>query len=139
MKHLVSLLIISLATTTLALADTTTSPTEKVVEHHIQSGNDRNIEEVMRDYADDAILIAPGGVLFKGKQAIRTSFEQLMAQDTGSAVVPNQKVFEGEVGYVVWTMDAGTAGAAHGSDTFIVRNGKIEVQTVTIFQPGQDK
>lgn len=138
MKYLLSLSVITLLTTTAVMADSAVSTTEKVVEHHINSGNNRNIEEVMHDYADDAILIAPGGIVYKGKQAIRTSFEQLMAQDGGSAVVPAQKVFEGDVGYVVWTMNAGTGSMAHGSDTFIVHDGKIRVQTVTIFQPGQD-
>ena len=112
--------------------------TQQVVEHHIQSGNNRDLEAVMSDYADDAILIAPGGVLYKGKPEIQTSFEQLLAQDGGSIITADQKVFEAEVGYIVWTMNAGQPGAAHGSDTFIVHNGKIVVQTVTIFQPGQD-
>ena len=136
MKRLALIFITTILTTTSALADTAISSTQKVVEHHVQSGNDRNIEEVMHDYADDAILIGPGGTVYKGKQAIRTSFEQLMQQDAGSIITADQKVFEGEVGYVVWTMNAGTPGAAHGSDTFIVHNGKIAVQTVVIFQSG---
>ena len=134
MKHLASIPALILLTTGLVMAQTPATTTEKVVEHHIQSGNDRNVEAVMEDYADDAILIAPGGIVHKGKQAIRGSFEELVAQGDGPVVIPDQKVYEGEVGYVVWTMNAGPA-AIHGTDTFIVKNGKIVVQTVTIFQP----
>ena len=116
------------------MADTAIPSTETVVEHHMQSGNNRNVEEVMRDYADNAILISPDGV-YKGKQAIRTSYEQLVAQGSESVITADRKIFEGEVGYVAWSMNAGQGPAVHGSDTFIVKNGKIVVQTVTIFLP----
>lgn len=138
MKCLAMLLFTNFIIATVAVADTSISPTERVVEHHMLSGNNRNVEEVMRDYADDAILVGPDGV-YKGKQAIRKSYEQLVSQGSDSIITADRKVFEGEVGYVAWTMNAGQGPAVHGSDTFIVKNGKIVVQTVTIFLPAPGK
>ena len=134
MKHIVLLLATSLLAVTSARAGTIPT-TEQVVEHHMRSGNAQQVEEVMHDYAANAILVAPDGV-HKGKQAIRASYEQL-ASGPKSTITADRKVFEGEVGYVAWTMNAGQPGAVHGTDTFIVRKGKIVVQTVTIFQPNQ--
>lgn len=135
MKHLVLLLATSLLTVSSVLAGTTIPTTEQVVEHHMRAGNEQNVAEVMRDYAANAILVAPDGV-HKGKQAIRASYKQL-ASGPKSTITADRKVFEGEVGYVAWTMNAGQPGAVHGTDTFIVRHGKIVVQTVTMFQPNQ--
>lgn len=134
MKRLALLLITNFILTATVMADASISTTEQVVAHHMQSGNDRNVEEVMRDYDDNAILISPDGV-YKGKQAIRKSYEQLVAQGSDSIITADRKVFEGEVGYVAWSMNAGQGPAVHGSDTFIVKNGKIVAQTVTIFLP----
>lgn len=134
MKRLALLLIPNIIAVAVVMADTSIPSTESVVAHHMQSGNNRNVEEVMRDYADNAILISPDGV-YKGKQAIRKSYEQLVAQGSESVITADRKVFEGEVGYVAWSMNAGQGPAVHGSDTFIVKNGKIVVQTVTIFLP----
>ena len=135
MKHLILLLATSLLTATSAWAETPVPTTEQVVEHHMQAGNEQNVAAVMHDYAANAILVAPDGV-HKGKQAIRASYEQL-ASGPKSTITADRKVFEGEVGYVAWTMNAGQPGAVHGTDTFIVHHGKIVVQTVTMFQPGQ--
>ena len=134
MKRLALLLITNIITAPFVMADASIPSTETIVEHHMQSGNNRNVEEVMRDYADNAILISPDGV-YKGKQAIRASYEQLVAQGSESVITADRKIFEGEVGYVAWSMNAGQGPAVHGSDTFIVKNGKIVVQTVTIFLP----
>ncbi|MBF8269237.1 MAG: hypothetical protein HW386_946 [Gammaproteobacteria bacterium] len=118
-----------------ANGQTQQSPAERIVEHHMASGNSRNIDEIMTDYADDAILIAPDGAVHKGKQAILASFQQLMTQDPSSIITPTRKIYEGDVGYIVWTINAGQPNVVNGSDTFIIRDGKIVVQTVTILPP----
>jgi hypothetical protein len=116
-----------------AAAQTPVSPVQKVVEHHVASGTSQNVAEIMRDYADDALLIAPDGV-YKGKQAIQGAFEQLLAQPAPDMTI-TRSVYEDDIGYIYWSMNAGQPGALSGSDTFIVRNGKIKVQTVAIFPP----
>lgn len=124
----------ALLITVTATAQTSVSPAEKIVEHHLASADSRNVEEIVRDYADDAILISPDGVN-KGKQAIHTAFQQMMAQQPFPALTTTRKVFEGNVGYITWTMNAGQPNAVSGTDTFIIRNGKIVVQTVAILTP----
>lgn len=135
MKHLLLLLATSLLAVTSVWAETAIPTTEQVVEHHMRAGNEQNVAGVMHDYGADAILVAPDGV-YKGKQAIRASYEKL-ASGPKATITADRKVFEGEVGYVAWTMNAGQPGAVHGTDTFIVRHGKIVVQTVTMFQPSK--
>ncbi|MFO1409722.1 MAG: hypothetical protein U1F06_04995 [Steroidobacteraceae bacterium] len=47
-------------------------------------------------------------------------------------LVVQQQVYAGEIGYITWTQNAGTPQEVHGSDTFVVRNGRIVAQTVAI-------
>ena len=124
----------TLLVTIAASGQTPVSPAGQIVEHHLASGNSRNLDEIMRDYTDDAIVIAPDGVN-KGKQAIHAAFQKMISQEPYPVITATQKIYEGNVGYIVWTMNAGQPNAMHGSDTFIIRDGKIVVQTVAIFAP----
>ena len=109
------------------------SPAETVVSHHMSAIGSGKVDEVMNDYADNAIMISPNGVV-KGKQAIRGVFD-MMIKPGPSAMAPIEmktQVFEGEFGYITWVQNAGKPGEQKGSDTFVLRNGKIVLQTVAI-------
>ncbi len=101
---------------------------EQIVNHHLTAAGAGDANAVARDYADDAVLIMPDNT-YKGRPAIRSVFEQLLAKKAPPLVV-KRKVFEGDVGYLTWSMNAGKPGEVDGSDTFVVQNGKIVAQTV---------
>ncbi len=85
----------------------------------------------MRDYADDAVMIVSGKV-YRGKPAIEGVFKALLSDSARAPLVTNQKVYEGGIGYLLWTQKAPKGGEIHGSDTFVVRDGKIHAQTVAM-------
>ena len=134
MKHRKLIMIPAIFIAFSVFGQTSVYPTRQVVEHHLNAGNSRNLDEIMLDYADDAILIAPDGVN-KGKPAIQAAFQQLFTQDPYPVITLTREVYEGDVGYIVWTMNTGQPGALQGSDTFIIREGKIVVQTVAVLPP----
>ena len=136
MKRQALLFLTIIMTPAFAMAETAIAPAERVVEHHMQAGNNRNLEAMLSDYAADAILVSPDGVV-KGKQAIRSAFAKMMTQEPYPVITPDKKIYEGNVGYIVWTANAGQANELHGSDTFILRDGKIVVQTVATFPSNQ--
>ena len=107
------------------------SPAEAVVNHHMSAVGSGKLDDVMSDYADNAVMISPNGVA-KGKQAIRGVFETLLKPGP-NALAPIElktQVFEGEFGYITWAQNTGKPGEQKGSDTFVLRNGKIALQTV---------
>ena len=99
--------------------------TRTTVERHMAALQSGEIDRVMEDYTDDSVFIINLGGVFKGRDAIRPFFE-------ASAGMPGftqtAAYVEGDTYYVTWTAD----GIELGSDTLVVREGKIAVQTVTV-------
>lgn len=114
-----------------ALADEQTEETERVVMRHLAASEAGDASVVPRDYAEDAVVIF-GTETAIGVDAVQQVFEDLYAR-TQMRLTYTTTVFEGNVGYVVWTMDE-----LRGSDTFIVRNGKIVAQTGVVFAPAAE-
>ncbi len=99
--------------------------TRAVVDRHMAALQSGDIDTVMQDYTDESVFIINLGGVFKGKDAIRPFFE-------ASAGMPGftqtATYAEGDTYYVTWTAD----GIELGSDTIIIRDGAIAVQTVTV-------
>ena len=106
---------------------------EQLVARHLAAAAQGDVEAIVADYADDAVTISPGGVT-RGKEELRKLFTGIFGGAPGSRapLVVQQQVFTDEIGYITWTQNAGTPAEVHGSDTFLVRDGKIVAQTVAI-------
>jgi hypothetical protein len=106
---------------------TDTAQTRETIEHHL-SALTKGLDEVLKDYNDETMIYTPEGT-FQGMANVRTFFEGF----TGGLPEGFMEAFEvlrmdveGEVGYLLWSA---TPYAPIGTDTFIVRDGKIAVQT----------
>ena len=131
MKYRHALLSVLCATALPLVASAAESAAQQIVAHHLEASGKGDVEAVAADYADNAILILPDTVV-RGKKAIRETFAKLLTPGASqlAPVVTEKRVFEGDIGYIVWTQNAGKPGEVRGSDTFVVRNGKIVTQTV---------
>jgi ketosteroid isomerase-like protein len=102
-----------------------TDETRTVVERHMAALQSGTIDNVMEDYTDESVFIINLGGVFKGRDAIRPFFE-------GSAGMPGfteiAAFVEGDAYYVTWTAD----GIDFGSDTIVVKEDKIALQTVVV-------
>lgn len=105
-----------------------TAETKAVVEHHMAALQAGDIDAVMEDYTDESIFLINMGGVFIGKEAIRPFFE---AAGSPPGFTETSVQVEGEAYLVTWSAD----GLPFGSDTLIVRDGKIAVQTVVISLP----
>jgi len=114
----------------LSLARVQTDITERVVMRHLAASKAGDASVVPRDYARDAVVIF-GGQASAGIDAVQQVFDDLYAR-TPLDLTYTTRTFEGKVGYVVWTMNRLT-----GSDSFIVEDGKITVQTGVVFNAGE--
>jgi len=104
------------------------SPSD-VVNHHMSVVNTGNIDALISDYADDAVVLQAGQAT-QGKAPIKAMLTPLFGPDAAKLnIVPTKIWQEGDVGFVTWTANGG---ALKGQDSFLVKNGKIEVQAVWI-------
>jgi hypothetical protein len=102
--------------------------TEPVVTRHLQAFFRKSIDGVVEDYAADAVFVVPNGPL-RGTGDIRgffTEFIHTLPPGFLEAFKMHRQEFVGEMGYIVWEA---LPWVELGTDTFVVRNGKIVLQT----------
>ena len=104
-----------------------TETTRTVVARHLAELGAGNIDGVMADYAGDAIMVSNLGGITRGTEALRAIFSHTPG-DLFDGMEITAEHFDGEIGYVAWK----TGRIPMGSDTFVVRDGKIVAQTVAM-------
>jgi ketosteroid isomerase-like protein len=104
--------------------------TSEVLDHHLKSFAEYDVDGAVADYASDAVLFVPSGPL-KGPEAIRTLFEVLIAEfaKPGSSFTMQLRSVEGDHAYILWTAETEDNSYEFATDTFVVRNGKIVAQS----------
>jgi ketosteroid isomerase-like protein len=108
------------------------SDTEIIVRHHLQAFvEQQGLEAILNDYADDACFLSEGRA-YCGKPSIREFFEGFIAALPPNAIdqfTLRSLRAQGDVVYITWS--AGPE-LPLGTDTFIVRKGRIVAQTFAI-------
>ena len=104
-----------------------TEITQKIVGRHIRAMAKADMDAVLSDYTEDSVVYWAEGAA-RGLEEIR-NFAQTFFDSVPEGFWKNaenlQAVFDGEVGYTLWK----SAGVPVGTDTYIVRDGKIAIQT----------
>jgi uncharacterized protein (TIGR02246 family) len=102
---------------------------QEVFQHHAQALGAGDLDEIVADYADDAVFITPAGVQ-RGKDGIRTAFTQLLADVPDAAWDLKTQIYEDDLLFLEWAADAAQTRVDDGIDTFVFRDGLIRAQTV---------
>jgi ketosteroid isomerase-like protein len=118
---------------------TTANRTEQVIGQHLSAFLEgRGVDEILADYHEDAVLVAPQAV-YRGKPEIRGFFVGFLANLPPGARDDfrlERRECTGDLGYIVWSVKGSVP---LGTDTFIVRNGKIAQQTFAMYpKPSAD-
>lgn len=114
--------------------DTRTIDTEGVVRRHLQTFVERKgLDAIVSDYTDEACLLNESST-HRGKPEIRRFFEDFIAGLPPRAIdefaLRSLRV-DGDVAHITWS--AGRE-LLLGTDTFVVRGGKIVSQTVAMYR-----
>ena len=106
--------------------------TKEVLDNHLRSFGEGDLNGILSDYAPGAVLFTPNGPL-RGTDSIRPLFESMIAEFGKPGAVFNMKhqSVDGDYGYILWTAETADNVYEVGTDTFIVRNGKIVAQSYT--------
>jgi ketosteroid isomerase-like protein len=105
--------------------------TEEILLKHLQAFGSGDVDAIMADYDDAAVLIMPDATL-RGRAEIRLGFEALLEDlPPGSTIEVSKQIVEGEIAYIVWSGESQKVKIPFATDTFVVRDGKIVAQTFT--------
>ena len=102
---------------------------EEVFAHHAQALGAGDLDEIVADYADDAVVITPAGTML-GKDGVRAAFTQLLSDVPNASWDLKTQIYEGDVLFLEWVADSASTRVDDGVDTFVFRNGLIRAQTV---------
>jgi ketosteroid isomerase-like protein len=104
--------------------------TKDVVGRHLEFFGKGDLKGILSDYAPGAVLFTPDGPL-NGADAIRPFFQAMIAEfgKPGSAFSMKQQFAEGDYAYILWTAETADNVYEMGTDTQVVRDGKIVAQS----------
>jgi len=105
--------------------------TKDVVDRHLRCFSQGDLDGILADYAPGAVLFTPDGPL-RGDQ-VRQLFQAMIAEfgKPGATFNLKQQFIEGEQAYALWTAETADNVYELGTDTFVVRAGKIVAQSFT--------
>jgi ketosteroid isomerase-like protein len=106
--------------------------TKDVIDHHLQAFGQRDLKGILSDYAPDVIFFTSQGPL-RGPDAIKPLFQAMIAEfaKPGATFNLKQQFVAGDYAYILWTAETADNRYELGTDTFVVRNGKIVAQSFT--------
>jgi ketosteroid isomerase-like protein len=108
----------------------------EVFAHHVKALNEANFEDIAYDYAEQAVFITKDDGVVRGREAIKKWFTGVLAGPlVGAKFDATTLIVEGDVLYLEWKGE-GTTNNASGVDTFIIRDGHIQAQTVKVLSLG---
>ncbi|HVZ27527.1 MAG TPA: hypothetical protein VG798_02630 [Rhizomicrobium sp.] len=119
---------------------------QAVLDRHVAAMKAGDLNAVMADYDDNAMVIAPHGIapgeksvsgndVFAGKTSIRKFFEVLTdkAHNPGAKSMTVEYETRGsDVTVMHWVQFPGASNQISGNDTWIIRDGKVIAQIVAV-------
>jgi len=122
---------------------------KQVVQRHVAMVQKGDVNAVMADFAADAVLVASPGVFSgtrpaseatatDGNKNIRKFYEILTDKDhfaAAKSMVSQIEQLSDEVALLHWKQFPGTPQEVSGLDIFVVRNGKVAIQSIFVDPP----
>jgi ketosteroid isomerase-like protein len=103
--------------------------TAEVFEGRMAALREGNLDLAFCYYAEDAVVVMPGSVI-RGREQVKAGFVSFGALFGGQLPQLSSLTVEGDVVLVTFSITGDIASIEDGADTFIIRDGRIQSQTV---------
>jgi ketosteroid isomerase-like protein len=106
--------------------------TKEIIDHHLKAFGERDLKGVLADYAPEVVFFTPNGPL-RGTEAIKPLFEAMITEfgKPGARFSMREQFVQGDYGYILWSAETADNVYELGTDTFVVRDGRIVAQSFT--------
>jgi len=102
---------------------------EEIFTHHAQALGAEDLDATVLDYADNAYIVTPDGVM-RGKDAVRNFFAGVFQAIPKAQWSLKTTIYVENVLFLEWAANSTKASVSDGVDTFIFKDGLIATQTV---------
>ena len=107
-----------------------TRSTGQVFQDHLRRrAEGRLLEDLDEDYAEDVVLLCEHEPTI-GRDAVRESAERLQLQLPRGSFQYVSRHVHGEYAFLRWRAESDDTVLENGADTFVIRNGRIVMQSV---------
>lgn len=106
---------------------------------HLERFGRGDVDGLLSEYADDVVFFTRDAVL-RGPGQLRPLFEAMVAEfsQAGVSFELLARHAEGEFAYIAWKAETPNNSYALGSDSFVVRGGKIVMQSSAVAATPKD-
>jgi hypothetical protein len=102
----------------------------EVFEDHLRLRSRGELEaDLERNYAEDVILMCETGTL-RGRDAVRDSARRLGLQLPEASFAFAAREVAGDYAFLVWSARSERFTVEHGADSFVIRDGRIVMQSI---------
>ena len=104
--------------------------TRALLQRHLSAFLGNDLDAVLRDYTDESMLVTADAT-YTGRQVIRGFFAELVPlfPKAKSRLDLDRMVVDGEMAFIVWHATTPAVTVTLGTDTFVLKDGKIHRQT----------
>lgn len=103
--------------------------TREVFEDHLRHRMEHDLEADLHNYAPDCVILTGYGV-YRGHAGVRESGEILGTDIPNGAYTYTTKLDADGLAFLEWTAESDKIRVQDGVDSFLIRDGKIVVQTI---------
>ena len=110
-----------------------------VLDHHVANMKSGNLDGVLSDYAPDAVVVTPAGMVSPSGVFAGANVKKLFSVLTDKDHVPGNKTMQThyetlapDTVKMTWVQFRGTNQEVSGYDVFVIRGGKVAYQTVIV-------
>lgn len=111
----------------------------KVLDHHAAAMKSGDLNGVLSDYAGDAVIVTPAGMITPDGVFVGSEIRKLFSVLTDKDHLPGNKTMQtryqnggADTSVMQWVQFKGTPKEVSGYDVFVVRGGKVVFQTVVV-------
>ena len=103
---------------------------QEVFDDHLRQAESGSVEEDLARNYDPRVAVLTSEGVFRGCDGLRALAARLRRELPGARFTYSMRRVEGEIALLEWSAEADGACARDGVDTFLIRGGRILVQTI---------
>ena len=103
---------------------------EDVLQHHLQCFGSGDLDGLLADYTPTSVLMTPQGIL-RGPAELRSFFSAVIGEfgQPGTTFEMKKVLVDGDCAFIFWEAETAANRYEAATDTFVIRDGRIAVQT----------